>query len=64
MPAHTDFVVVSRGAMTADNYLLLIPVAPLIDDGFMLMHENTLSHISVIVNDYLNEVEIYQRYII
>lgn len=62
--ARTELVIVDRGALTADRYIRdilepqVIPFAPQVGNGFMLMHDNARPHVARIVNYYLDEADI------
>lgn len=64
LEARTELVVVGRGTMTADRYIMdvlqphVMPFAPFIGNNFMLMHDNARPHIAGIVQDYLEQIAI------
>lgn len=62
--ARTDLVVFDRGSLTADRYILevleenVVPFAPFIGDGFVLMQDNARPHTALRTREYLNDVNI------
>lgn len=64
MGARTDLHVFGNGSVTAVRYVtevleyFVVPVAPFIGNGFLLMHDNARTHTAAIVVDYLRAVEI------
>ncbi|KAH0817249.1 hypothetical protein GEV33_005542 [Tenebrio molitor] len=65
MEARTELVVVNGGAMTANRYIRdilephVLPFATFIGNDSILMHDNARPHIDLIVNEYLDTVEIH-----
>jgi hypothetical protein len=64
--ARIELVIVDMGTLNADRYILVtnilqdhvVPLAPNIDDNFILMQDNARPHIARCVTNFLTETEI------
>lgn len=64
LTGRTELVVINNGSLTAERYILeildqhVMPFAPYIGQGFLLMQDNARPHVAGIVRNYLEEVGI------